>query len=179
MGQISQHSENLCLHSKWVEFPSRLNLIQLEVPSLFSYTNMDSCPGSIDHFHFHFPSANKHGFLANTISKLATVCQTYLHYIPSAQLSLKNKRRMQCIVGKSSHLRHGTPPILLNRLHLLPNSKTLFTRCFRRLRPYHRESTGSRLITEVKPGRAKKVLRRVTAQEHFVLQTFFPTFLPK
>ena len=32
-----------------------------------------------------------------------------------------------------------------------------------RLRPYHRENTGSRLITEVKPCRARSVLGWVTA----------------
>ena len=37
------------------------------------------------------------------------------------------------------------------------------------LRPYHQENTGSRLITEVKPGRAKLVLGWVTAWEYFVL----------
>ena len=37
---------------------------------------------------------------------------------------------------------------------------------FFRLRPYHRESTGSRLITEVKPGRAGLVLGWVTAWEY-------------
>ena len=34
------------------------------------------------------------------------------------------------------------------------------------LRPYHREYTGSRLITEVKPGRAGLVLGWVTAWEY-------------
>ena len=37
------------------------------------------------------------------------------------------------------------------------------------LRPYHQKNTGSRLITEVKSGRAKLVLEWVTAWEYFVL----------
>ena len=40
---------------------------------------------------------------------------------------------------------------------------------FSRLRPYHRENTGSRLITEVKPCRAGLVLGWVTAWEYPVL----------
>ena len=41
------------------------------------------------------------------------------------------------------------------------------------LRPHHRESTGSRQITEVNLGRASIVLGWVTAWEQLVLQTFF------
>lgn len=40
---------------------------------------------------------------------------------------------------------------------------------FSRLRPYHRENTGSRPITEVKPCRAGLVLGWVTAWEYPVL----------
>ena len=44
-----------------------------------------------------------------------------------------------------------------------------FVRSFYRLRPYHVECTGSRLITEVKQRRARLVLGWVTAWESRVL----------
>ena len=47
--------------------------------------------------------------------------------------------------------------------------KGQIARAFFRLRPYHREYTGSRPITEVKPGRAGLVLGWVTAWEYPVL----------
>lgn len=45
------------------------------------------------------------------------------------------------------------------------------------LRPYHRSSTGSRLITEVKQGWAALVLGWVTAWEHAVLYAFYAAFI--
>ena len=79
--------------------------------------------------------------------------------------------------------------ILLNVFQSLPKVQTCMrfvprsTACIRgglqecvglismllRLRPYHREHTGSRPITEVKPGRAGLVLGWVTAWEYPVL----------
>ena len=49
---------------------------------------------------------------------------------------------------------------------LKQNGKELLNQC---LRPYHVENTGSRPITEVKPGRAGLVLGWVTAWEYPVL----------
>ena len=51
----------------------------------------------------------------------------------------------------------------------------LITRSLR-LRPHHRESTGSRPITEVKSCRAASVPGWVTTWESAVLQTFGSTF---
>ena len=49
------------------------------------------------------------------------------------------------------------------------HSKDCFSRLLLRLRPHHREKTGSRPITEVKPCRAGLVLGWVTAWEYPVL----------
>ena len=50
----------------------------------------------------------------------------------------------------------------------VPYHQVEFVRSFYRLRPYHVECTGSRLITEVKQRRARLVLGWVTAWEHRV-----------
>ena len=71
--------------------------------------------------------------------------------------------------------------VTLERIYLLPKSKWqeidyFEVSAYLRLRPYHMENTGSRLITEVKPCRARSVLGWVTAQEYLVQQTLFYSF---
>ena len=97
-----------------------------------------------------------------------------LKYTPRSKFSLQlikePSRRLSSGEVRKEEFAHCLEffQITLEKTYYLPITKCQENDCFQvnayfRMRPYHKENTGSRLITEVKPCRARSVLGWVTA----------------
>ena len=124
--------------------------------------------------------------LARALAKPVVTIQALVHGIPwnriGEKLCLLESRMLKGIFERETFILCISPMPLPVKVKLEPSQrKQLFAqfnlpaqntqqeRAFFRLRPYHRQKTGSRPIPVVKSCRARVVLRRETAWEYLVL----------